>query len=169
MQTWEEHKQSIIDKYQALVPAELIRYLDEQRGFFADDEIRIIDFEFNPDHDGELIISFLVTGEDNWENKAQKESDYYKPDWKFYLYNIDIVPSKDLNHALHIDFMPEGWHEWEDIPNSEFYTKLFIILSDIIKSDAVMSVIRQYNLADNFRIQFIDERNNNDYCEHAFA
>ncbi len=55
-----------------------------------------------------MIISFLVTGEDNWENKAQKESDYYTTDWKFHLYNVDIVPSEALNHALHIDFFPKA-------------------------------------------------------------
>ncbi len=98
----------------------------------ADYEIKVIDFEFTPNHDGELIISFLVTGEDNWENKAQKESDYYTTDWKFHLYNVDMVPSEALNHALHIDFFPEGWREWGDIPYSEshkFYTELFIMLS----------------------------------------
>ncbi|MCM0148655.1 hypothetical protein KCN56_08800 [Photobacterium galatheae] len=162
--TIEEFKVDIINRYQSLVLQELTNYLDSQRIFFSEYEVRVIDFEFNPDHEGELIINFLVTGEDDWEEKAKKDSDYYTTDWKFYLFNIDISPSEMLDEALGFDLGPYI-HDISYEELHRFYGELFLVLSNVVKTDSIMSVIKKYNLSDDFRVQFIDSRDDKDYFE----
>lgn len=161
---FEQFKNSVINRYQSLGSEELAGYLDSQREFFSEYEIQVIDFEFNPDHEGELIINFLVTGEDSWKEKIKRNSDFYTTDWKFYLFNIDTAPSEMLTEALHFELGPFiDDLSYEEIHS--FYDELFLVLSDVVKTDLVRSVIKKYNLADNFRIQLIDSRDDKDYFE----
>ncbi|MDO6707391.1 hypothetical protein [Photobacterium sp. 1_MG-2023] len=167
----EKFKTNVIDKYQPLLINELTSYLDSQRDFFADYEIQVIDFEFNPDHACELIINFLVTGEDAWEEKVKKDSDYYTTDWKFYLYNVDVSPSEKLEEILStLSFDLAPYHE--GLPDDtcyemlhRIYDQLFLMVSSIVKTESVLSVVQQYNLSEGFRVQLIDSRNDKDYGE----
>lgn len=166
METIEEFKSNIVKKYQSLGLQALTSYLDDQRTFFSEHEIRVIDFEFNPEHDGELIINFLVTGEEAWEEKVKKNSEYFTADWEFYLFNVDIVPSEELSEVLRFELSPYIENmSYEDIHN--FYSELFLVLVDVLKADSVMSVIKTYNLAEDFRVQFIDSRDDEDYLDSA--
>jgi hypothetical protein len=153
-----------VEQFKSSLRKELADYLAKQQSFFAEYEIRILDLDFFPwpwDH-GQLIISYLVVGEDHWEEKAQENSEYYTPDWKFNEFN-NMFDGHE-GHALEELFAEywedfEYWDNWdENAEGAITREEMFRHFSSVVKSEPVMSAIKGYNLSKDFKIRISDPR-----------
>ncbi|CAH0534005.1 hypothetical protein VST7929_01887 [Vibrio stylophorae] len=148
-----------VEQFKTSLGIELANYFTAQLPFFADHEIRILDFELYPWHDGQLLINFLVTGEDACEEKAAPDSEYYTPDWQFFSFNQDFDghESEALNAVIY-DFL--GIDAQSVISDDD----LFRLFASVVKSDRVMAAIHQYKLSSQFEIRVRDpDDQDNDY------
>lgn len=140
-----------VEQFKILMSKELANYLTAQLAFFANYEIRVLDFELYPWHGGQLLINFLVVGEDACEEKAAHPSDYYTPDWDFFSFNQDFEghESEALNSVL---------DEYSQISDEKGFkdNDFFRLFASVVKSDLVMAVINKYNLSSQFEIRMRD-------------
>jgi len=155
-----------IEQYKSGVCKALADYLNDQHAFFSDYKIRAVDFEFNPDHDFQLLISFLVEGEEAWQEKSDPQGDYYTTDWKYHMFNLDFTghESDELNEALYLEL--DDLDDLDYGPLNQFYDELYKHLASVVKSDLVMEAINSFQHSKQFDVFMIDPRDEDiDYMQ----
>lgn len=152
---------SILTAFKEELSQAIAAYLDRQCDFFADHELRILDFHFYPWNDGQLLVSCLVVGEEQWQQKARPAYAHYITDWQFGMFsNANGHRPDEIDEVVYKYWgASQAGIPGEHINLGLSFDELFRLFASALKSAPVTAAIARYRLSPEFEVRLVDPDN----------